>query len=282
MKKALVMVSTFAAASIIASKLSAETILLTDSFNTSTDANNTYPNNDVNTGITTGNPNPGRQGGTLAPLGYTSSNTGGLVQVGSTNNPNALQLTQAGGNGQVSPNHDFAGDVSLGQSLHISFDVDPVATGSDPNAAISSWASINFLTAHQDEFVNQTNGGVGFLIRGNGGTEAFGTNNADVPISGLSSGGEHHIDVYLAPTATGYNISAFADGSATAFFSYAATGTFTHDYISLGGDQDNGSFATVQTFDNLSIGVTPEPSSLALCGFGAAGLLARKRRRRGI
>jgi len=81
--------------------------------------------------------------------------------------------------------------------------------------------------------------------------------------------------------------SAFASGSQTLNFYLGATPILTNYTRDAGFTSDNhigfqafrNSGATQSVFDNLSVTVVPEPSSIALLGLGGLALMAVRRRR---
>ncbi len=231
-----------------------------------------------------------RQTGTLATVGYSSStlNTGGPGTSGYAylNESSNLEiLPDAGTYAKVWTTTGFA----TAASTTISVDIWPTVT-QNPGSGYASFLVGGGLAN------TQANDGVLWA----GGAEnaitisLYGNGTLQIRDQSLFDGAGaetiFYADNYF--TNNGYKslsivTSAFASGSQTLSFyldntailtDYTRAAGFTSDnYIGFQAYRNPG--ATQSVFDNLSVTVVPEPSSIALLGLGGLALMAVRRRR---
>jgi hypothetical protein len=220
-----------------------------------------------------------RQSGSLAPRTYLedpSTAEGGafpyLTQVNNPGQRNTLLLAAFPGAGHnftwVSPNQDFLG---AGVSQHLHVEINPLGPGSSPST--DHWAALVFGTTPGSFIIGN---GTGVLVRDSGEYELW--NNGNLDSTGNAGAKTSATQLYSidfqANMATGaYSLA--IDGKP--IFS-GSHGPYATNYITLEDYSGNG-FLQVDYLDNLSV-TTPEPASLTLVGFGAAGLLGLHWRRR--
>ena len=246
--------------------------------------------------------NQGRQGGSLAPVTYSTNlndNPSYLTQVGHNlpGDPgNPFLLLGAKNNvfpnlsayNSVSPNASLADAGALGQSQYVNFGLYTVANPDNTG----SWASILIGSTTQNGApYNST--GLGIIFHANGGLEVFDNGTELTPATPIttysaSSTAFNQFEIRLTDATTGnaYGggtgavlVELFENGAATPIFTYTRAGEFLANYVTLGAETDNGS-QTVNYFNNLAVGnaVVPEPVSCAVLILGPIGLLARRRR----
>lgn len=99
------------------------------------------------------------------------------------------------------------------------------------------------------------------------------------PISNSPVVGWHRYQVTLDGTQATFTLDLGSTGiiNATEIVPVAFNGGFPLDQIRLGGPSDFSSAGGGANFDNVSLAVVPEPTTLALLGIAAVGLAVRRR-----
>jgi len=234
------------------------------------------------------NDEPGRQGGSYAPLtyaekSYSSGSQNHLTQLDNGEFPDALLVAAQSGYSQttVSPNANFNNlDPTDGGHFLIECKVNPT----QPDTA-GDWAAIIVGSSSQTPNVNNSDG-VGFLIRGNGGYQIFDGTDGNNSVSaqgdlGLRDDGWYDVRVnYWIPElddVTRGGIAIFVDD--LLIYSAATDGGFANNYVVLEGY--GGGALRTHGFDDLRIWSShiPEPTTLSLLALGGLALLRRRKRR---
>jgi hypothetical protein len=231
-----------------------------------------------------------RQTGTLATVGYSSStlNTGGPGTSGYAylNESSNLEiLPDAGTYAKVWTTTGFA----TAASTTISVDIWPTVTQNPGSGYASFLVGGGLANTQANDGVLWAGGAenaITISLYGNGTLQIRDQSLFD----GTGAETIFYADNYF--TNNGYKslsivTSAFASGSQTLSFyldntailtDYTRAAGFTSDnYIGFQAYRNPG--ATQSVFDNLSVTVVPEPSSIALLGLGGLALMAVRRRR---
>lgn len=266
-----------------------------DSFNTSAPTNKT--SFEYNNGI--------RQGGVLAPIGYTQSPGGGDYHhqlTGSLPGPLLLAGDTVAQYTGVQPQLSFKGTVLgsqiAGRKISFSMDLNATTTAAYTAAGITLGSAagiaaggVSILDAANTHF------GVKFVEDG-----AFGSGNFIQFYDGSTL--VNNLIPFTAGGAGAFNVELFIndladgnpwDGIGSTTIDLNVNGVFiagytkggggyTDNYLTLVGERGftspNLTIAT-HTFDDLTVyaAPVPEPSALAMMGLGAVGLFASRRRK---
>jgi hypothetical protein len=197
--------------------------------------------------------NPGRQGGTLAPLGYIQ---GGNVQIGNTG---TLPIDP----GDVSSGDSFL--AAFGGSAYINLDFSIVSgpleidfKGLVHTSGLTDWVSFNVGNGTGAPFVN--NSAVSsILFRANGGTELFnnGTDNG-AGASGFAPGLDAWTSYKVILSDTAGTGSAFVGNGSRAdyYVNGSFVGTFNMNQLSAGQGFIGFSSGQISGYDNVTISGT--------------------------
>jgi hypothetical protein len=244
----------------IAGPASAATILFSDNFLATS---NQTPNDQTT--------NAGRQGGTLATLGYLQS---GNVQIGNGTNPAPYggndMLIAFGGRAYV--NYDFSGQTD---PLEISFKglVNSANSGTD-----DQWVSFS-VGNNTSPFVADPNVS-SVLFRANGATQLWDNTVSSTGGSGLNTGLDAWVDYKIVLSDTAGTGGAWGTGGSriTYFSNNTQLGTFDIGQLVSGEGYFGFAAANISGYDNLSISAIPEPSSAVFLGglFCMSALLRRR------
>jgi hypothetical protein len=216
---------------------------------------------------------PARQSGTLSTITYTKAAEPVFSQINEVGASGILLLAcrAAGSPGEVSLDHNFTATPGVGNAFVIQFDVNPVFVGPGVNETQTSWVCIDVgsTAAGRNQFPQYTDG-IGLLFRGTGETQANdrGTLLTSTNFAPGVDDLYHHIRLELFdplgknPFDGGNHpvvIRAFADGSATPFFSYTRPTAFTSNYLSFVGEGEGGGGDGVVRHGvaNLDISIQP-------------------------
>jgi hypothetical protein len=249
------------AAFIIAGPVSAA-VLFTDNFDATS---NQTPNHQIT--------NPGRQGGTLATLGYLQA---GNVQIGNTTNYPANTPSDAGDDmllaftGSAYVNYNFSNQTL---PLAITFRGLVDSGSNEP----SFWVAFSV----GDNTVQWVNGASvsSILFRANGGTQLFDNGSATVGVSGFAPGMDAWTDYKVVLSDTAGTGSAWGTGGSRA--DYYSNGSFlgTMAISQLTASEGYIGFSSydIVGIDDLKIETIPEPGAALLGGLGMLALLRRRR-----
>ena len=234
---------------LVATSAFAQTLLLSDNFDTASLGNGNF-NNDI----------AADQSGTAAPKTYTTVLGGGwdgAYQRG--NGGNWLMYAGASGFGstsmQGSLNYDIAFEANtLNSPLEIKFNISVTAGIPDD----TQWTS--FTIGSQNPFVNAASVGFGALFRDNGATQQF-SNGPEIGSSATFTDGQLITFVISNADETG---SAFNSDGASDVVKMYVGGTLTNTFTGLDLDTADQFISfhangTVASIDNLSITATAPP-----------------------
>ena len=232
----------------IAGSASASTLLLTDDFVTS-----------VGSGAAFNENLPTRQGGSLATVSYTVSDTDFHIY---SDGAMGLNFQGSGwGGAWASLNHNFATDANnAGSPLEIQFDM-----WADSAPGGDAWVGFGLGSTQGDYFFNYP---YGFLAR--------------------QSEGLHNYKLVISDTAgTGSGFNGISNGASVEFFiDGVSQGITAHTFATDGGYITFRTIAAVWGgagswgighVDNLSVSLVPEPSAALLGGLGMLAFLRRRR-----
>jgi hypothetical protein len=219
--------------------------------------------------------NPGRQGGSLATLGYLQA---GNVQIGNTttnpaNSPGSVgddMLAAFGGSAYV--NYNFSN-----QTVPLSITFRGLVNNYLGNS--SNWVSFTV----GDNTVLSVNGAAArsILFRANGGTELWNNGSNTVGVSGYAPGFNVWTDYKVVLSDTAGTGSAWGTGGSRADYfsngSFMGTFNMTQLTASEGYIGFSSSATHISGYDDLKIETIPEPSTALLGGLGMLALLRRRR-----
>ena len=241
-------------------------VLFSDNFDATS---NQSPNDQIT--------NPGRQGGSLATLGYIQS---GNVQIG-----NLTTLPPGPGSdlgdeflaafgGRAYINYDFSNQT---MPIEISF---RGLISSNSNTGTTNWLSVSVGDVTGTPFVNGANV-ASILFRANGGTEVW-NHGSNAPGGSIAAPGfDVWSDYRVVLSDTAGSGSAFGSGGSRAdyYVNGVLLGTLNINQLTAGDGFIGFAADRIVGYDNITISTVPEPSA-ALIGFGGLTCLALRRRRK--
>jgi hypothetical protein len=221
--------------------------------------------------------NPGRQGGTLATLGYLQA---GNVQIGNTTTLPASPGSDLGDEflaafaGTAYINHDFSNQTV---PLEITF---RGLVSSIANTGANNWISLSIGNAAGVPFVNGANVS-SILFRANGDTEVWNHGSNAPGGSGFAPGFDVWSDYKVILSDTAGTGSAFGSGGSRAdyYINGSLLGTLNMTQLNAGEGFIGFASDRIVGYDNVSITAVPEPSSVILGIGGLAGLVLLRRRK---
>lgn len=241
----------------IAGPASSATILFSDNFLATS---NQTPNDQTT--------NVGRQGGTLATLGYLQD---GNVQIGNGTNP-----APHGGNdmliafgGRAYVNYDFSA-----QTVPIEITFNGLVNSSDASDFIGFSVGSNSIDWVTGANVSSV------LFRANGATELWDRGSSSVGATGSNVGLNVWTDYKIVISDTAGTGGAWGTGGSRIDYYSAGSfvGTFNITQLATGdGYLGLASSGSIAGFDNLTITAIPEPGAALLGGIGLLALLRRRR-----
>ena len=244
----------------------AATVLFTDNYDATS---NQSPNDQIT--------NPGRQGGTLATLGYLQA---GNVQIGNTttlppNTPSGLGdefLAAFGSAAYV--NHDFSNQTV---PLEITF---RGLISSIANTGADNWVGLIVGNAAGVPFVNGGNVS-SVLFRANGATEVWNHGSNAVGGSGFAPGFDAWTDYKVVLSDTAGTGSAWGSGGSRAdyYINGNLLGTLNMTQLNAGEGFIGFGADRIVGYDDVKITAIPEPSSALLGLGGLAGCVLLRRRK---
>ncbi len=245
---------------------SGATLLFTDNF----DATGPGSPNDQIT-------NPGRQGGSLATLGYLQA---GNVQIGNTTTLPPSPGSGVGDEflaafaGTAYINHDFSTQTV---PLEITF---RGLVSSIANTGTDNWLSFSVGNATGIPFVNGANVS-SILFRANGATEVWNHGSNTPGGTGAAPGFDVWSDYKVVLSDTAGTGSAFGSGGSRAdyYINGSLLGTLNMNQLVAGEGFIGFASDRIVGYDNVSISAIPEPSSVILGISGLAGLVLLRRRK---
>jgi hypothetical protein len=221
--------------------------------------------------------NPGRQGGSLATLGYLQ---GGNVQIG-----NLTTLPPSPGSdlgdeflaafaGTAYVNHDFSNETS---PLQITF---RGLIASASSTGLDNWVSMSVGNGLTVPFVNSASVG-SILFRANGATEVWNRGANAAGGSSAAPGFNVWSDYKVVLSDTAGTGSAFGSGGSRAdyYMNGVLLGTLNITQLTAGEGYIGFASDRIVGYDNLQIATVPEPSSAIMGISGIAGLVLLRRRK---
>ncbi|WP_367875207.1 hypothetical protein [Luteolibacter sp. Populi] len=241
-------------------------VLFTDNF----DATGPGSPNDQTT-------NPGRQGGSLATLGYLQA---GNVQIGNTTTLPASPGSDVGDEflaafaGTAYINQDFSSETS---PLEITF---RGLVSSASSTGLDNWVALMVGNATGVPFVNNANVS-SILFRANGGTEVWNHGANTAGGSSVAPGFDVWSDYKVILSDTAGTGSAFGSGGSRAdyYINGSLLGTLNITQLTAGEGYIGFASDRIVGYDNVQISTVPEPSSVIVGISGLAGLVLLRRRK---
>lgn len=221
--------------------------------------------------------NPGRQGGSLATLGYLQANN---VQIGNltTLPPSPGSdlgdefLAAFGGTAYI--NHDFSNETA---PLEITF---RALISSTLSTGLDNWISLSVGNGTTIPFVNGASVS-SVLFRANGATEVWNHGSSVAGGSSAAPGFDVWSDYKVVLSDTAGTGSAFGSGGSRAdyYINGSLLGTLNITQLTAGEGYIGFAADRIVGYDNVRIATVPEPSSAIIGISGIAGLVLLRRRK---